>query len=248
MLKETWNDTWIEYFIKIFTESEMAYNTTIFFIFLVIFLGIYLALRNQSIKRIWILLGNLIFYAWSGWQALVIVMATACIVYFTTERMGRIYHQFECEKQQLSPKQQTKLLVQYKKRAKKYLITALILILAIWIFVKIGKLIEMESVETFTDVWQHKGIIVPLGISYYSLSAIGYMLEIYWRRVKPEHSLINLFTVMTYFPHIVQGPISKYDSLLKQIQNLPGIEYNRICQGLQLMLWGYLKKWLLQIA
>ena len=47
---------------------------------------------------------------------------------------------------------------------------------------------------------------------------------------------------MTFFPHIVQGPISRYDRLLKQLDRLPGFSYERVCFGLQRMLWGYFKK------
>ena len=84
-------------------------------------------------------------------------------------------------------------------------------------------------VETLAEVIQRKGILVPLGISYYSLSAIGYILDVYWRKTKAEHNFLDLFTVMTYFPHIVQGPISKYETLLKQLKNLPAFQYERVC-------------------
>ena len=242
MLKETWNDTWLEYLAKIFGGSEMAYNTTVFFLFLAVFLCVYFLMRKPRGRRNWILIGSLVFYAWSGWEALIIVLFTAVVVYWTTRRMEKVYGKYEAQKEQFSQKEQVKLLVGYKKRTKQYFLTALILILAIWIFVKAGRLMGWETVTTFAEVWQRKGMIVPLGISYYSLSAIGYMLEVYWRRVKPEHNFLNLFTVMIYFPHIVQGPISRYDGLLKQLKVLPSFQYERVCQGLQLMLWGYIKK------
>ena len=51
MIKETWNDTWTEYIVKLLTGAEMGYNTTIFFLFLLIFLCVYFAIRNQNIKK-----------------------------------------------------------------------------------------------------------------------------------------------------------------------------------------------------
>ena len=242
MIKETWNDTWTEYIVKLLTGAEMGYNTTIFFLFLLIFLCVYFAIRNQNIKRKWILTGNLIFYMWSGWSAVVIVGATAGIAYWATRKMEGVYAGFEAEKGALSPKEQVGVLANYKKKAKRYFLAALFLILGVWIFVKIGRLAGLDSVKTFSDVINGKGIIVPLGISYYSLSVIGYMLDVYWRKAKAEHNFLNLFTVMTYFPYIVQGPISKYDTLLKQFRSLPDFDYERVCYGLQLMLWGYIKK------
>lgn len=235
-------DTWIDYAVRFLTELDMGYNTAAFWLFLPVFLGVYLLIRNQNIKRKWILVGNLVFYAWSGWSAVLIVGATAGIAYWATGKIKTVYAGFEAEKETLPPKKQASALKGYKKKAKRYLIAAMCLILGVWILVKTGRMAGLVTVKTFSEMISEKGIIVPLGISYYSLSVIGYMLDVYWRKAKAEHNFLNLFTVMTYFPHIVQGPISKYDTLLKQLRNLPGFDYERVCYGLQLMLWGYIKK------
>ena len=47
--------------------------------------------------------------------------------------------------------------------------------------------------------------LVPLGISYYSFSLIGYMADVYWKKDKAEHNYLKLLLYMTYFPHILQG-------------------------------------------
>lgn len=220
----------------------MSYNSLIFFLCVVFFLAVYFLLRHQAAKRIWILTANIVFYVWSGWAALWIVVATALIVYGITRRMERIYSRYETEKEGLKPKEQTVLLAGYKRKTRKYMWLGLFLILAVWIYVKVGKLLDFDSVDTFREWVNGKGILVPLGISYYSLSAIGYLLDVYWRKAKPEHNFLSLFTVMTYFPHIVQGPISKYSKLLAQLHALPAFQYDRVCFGLQLMIWGYVKK------
>lgn len=234
--------TGIDYAVRLLRELDMGYNTAAFCFFLPVFLGIYFAIRSQNIKRKWILLGNLVFYIWSGWTAALIVGATAGIAYWATREISAVYAGFEAEKGTLSSKMQASVLADYKKRARRYLYAAMFLILGIWIAVKVSRLAGLATVKTFSEIISEKGIIVPLGISYYSLSVIGYVLDVYWRKAKPELNFGNLFTVMTYFPHIVQGPISKYDMLLKQFRNLPGFEYERVCFGLQLMLWGYIKK------
>ncbi|MFI3173443.1 MAG: MBOAT family O-acyltransferase, partial [Eubacteriales bacterium] len=242
MLKETWNYTWPEYFWKLFSEADMAYNATAFWIVLPIFLGIYLLLRNQTAKRVWILFGSIIFYIWSGPAALAIVLGTSLIIYGITRRIDGIYSKYDVEKDGLSPKEQAVLFACYKKKTLKYVWLALVLILGIWIAVKVGKLLEFDTVETFVEMFSGTGIIVPLGISYYTLSSVGYLMDVYWRKTKPEKNILNLISAMIYFPHIMQGPISKYQDLISQMKNLPSVEYNRVCYGLQLMVWGYIKK------
>lgn len=242
MIKETWKEPWIKYLAALLGKADMEYNTAVFFVFLAVFLCLYFLLRNPTLKKRWILVGNLGFYLWSGWAAAGIVAATAAVICWTARRMEKIYRGFEEEKTGLSPKEQAARLLDYKKRTKKYLIGALTAVLGIWIFVKLGRFLGFGTAETLSEAIKNKGIIVPLGISYYSLSSIGYLLDVYWRKARAEHSFLDLFTVMLYFPHIVQGPIGKYETLLKQLKALPAFEYRRVCQGLQLMLWGYMKK------
>ena len=51
-------------------------------------------------------------------------------------------------------------------------------------------------------------IIAPIGISYYSLEAIGYLLEVKWERIPAEKNLIRLALFLTFFPQIMEGPIA----------------------------------------
>ncbi len=223
--------------------TKMGYTSIVFWGCLIFFFCVYFLLKNRTLKTAWILVANIVFYAWSGgWAALWILFATSIVVYAISLRMESIYKGFEAETADMTSKEKMPVLDGYKKRTKRYLILAMFLIFGIWIYVKVGRLYLTDSVTTFREWFSGKGIIVPLGISYYTLSAVGYLLDVYWRKTKPEHSFFELFTVMTYFPHIVEGPIGKYSKLLKQLNNLPQFDYERVCFGLQLMLWGYIKK------
>lgn len=242
MLKETSNYSWFEYIFKLLSEADMAYNTTVFFVFLTSFIGLYLLLPTARSKRNWVLLGSILFYIWSGIGAFIIVVGTAIIVYVISRIIEKIYADYDLKKEGLSRKEQRTLFVAYKKKAQKYMWVALAVLISLWAGVKIGKLLDYNTVESLYDMSIGLGIIVPLGISYYTLSAVGYTLDVFWRKTKPEHNFLNLFAAMIYFPHIMQGPISKYSGLIEQMKNLPKINYNRVCFGLQLMLWGYIKK------
>lgn len=223
-------------------NAEMGYNTTLFWLYMMGFIGVYLILWNSSIRKYWILLGSIVFYIWSGLGAFIIVLGTAISVYVATRYIEKIYQEFDLEKEGLTAKEKRALFTKYRKRAQKYMWLAFCLLVCIWVGVKIGKLLDFDTVESLFEVSMGLGIIVPLGISYYTLSSVGYLLDVYWRKTKPEHNFIDLFSAMIYFPHIVQGPISKYSGLITQMKELPKVDYKRVCFGLQLMLWGYIKK------
>jgi len=85
-------------------------------------------------------------------------------------------------------------------------------------------------------------LIVPIGFSYYTLSLVGYLVDVYHGKHAPEDSFICFFGFATFFPAIIQGPINLYREFGTQIKSIHFPEYNRIVQGLQRSLWGYIKK------
>lgn len=86
------------------------------------------------------------------------------------------------------------------------------------------------------------GIIMPMGISYFSLSIIGYLLDVYWKKDTAERNIGQYLTFVFYFPKIVQGPISRHKFLSSQLIAGQKFDYVQICYGIQLMLWGVFKK------
>lgn len=230
------------YFLELILCSKMQYNSLLFFVFFLLFLGIFFLCRDVRQKQVCILLGNIVFYVWAGWQPILIVLVSGLIVFIGAIDIEKTYIEYEREKEKFSPKEQVALFNGYKKKARKKLIFALVFILVVWILVKLGKFLGFPSVSTYGEMYQREGIIVPLGISYYTLSTLGYLLDIYWRKAVPTHNFLEFFAVMTYFPHIVQGPISKYSDLIEKFRKIPKFDYKRVCFGFQLMFWGYIKK------
>ena len=228
---------------KFFSTLYIGYNHLGFYAFLIFFFCIYFTLPSKHhLKLIWIVAGNVFFYLQSGIAALLVIVAASLVVYAASRMIGRIYARFDLEKKKYSPKEQILLLKTYKKKSIVILIVSVLLILLALIFVKVCRLLGCKAVISFREFRLWESIIVPLGISYYSLSAIGYLLDIYWRKVKPERNFLYLAAAMTYFPIIVQGPISKYPNLMEQFKNLPRFDYKRATYGIQLILWGLFQK------
>ena len=104
-------------------------------------------------------------------------------------------------------------------------------------------LFYVKGGASLLDALHMKGsIIVPLGISYYSFSIIGYMLDVYYKKIEPENNFFHFLLYMIYFPHILEGPIPRYNKLMPQLVEGHSFEYIRFCFGAQRVLWGYFKK------
>lgn len=224
-------------------SAAMTYNSLQFILFFAVFLTLYLLMPRVRLRQIVILIGNVVFYKLAaGFNMLAVLVGTSLVIYVAGRIIDHIYAGYEAEKEGLTPKEATALFADYKKRAKKFLLLALLIILGILFYVKIGKLLGFKEVARVSQLFALKRVLIPLGLSYYTFSGVGYLLDIYWKKAKCEHDYFKLLVCMTYFPHIVQGPISRYHKLMKQFGTLPGFSYERVCFGLQRMLWGFFKK------
>lgn len=88
-------------------------------------------------------------------------------------------------------------------------------------------------------------ILAPLGISYYTLSLIGYMADVYWKKEEAEKNYFKLLLFTAYFPKIVEGPISKHRTVSPRLMEPHVFDYQRVCFGLQRVVWGFFKKWVI---
>lgn len=83
---------------------------------------------------------------------------------------------------------------------------------------------------------------VPIGISFFSFQAIGYMVDVYKQRVPVEKNFWDYALFVSFFPQIMSGPISKASELLPQIKKRRPFDYTKAVQGLKLLLWGMFLK------
>ena len=85
-------------------------------------------------------------------------------------------------------------------------------------------------------------LLLPLGISFYVFQTSGYLIDVYRGRTSAEKNLLKYALFAAWFPQMIQGPINRYDKLQPQL--LAGNDFNadNLKYGIQLMIWGMLKK------
>lgn len=85
-------------------------------------------------------------------------------------------------------------------------------------------------------------LVMPVGISYYTLTVAGYCLDVYHGKIQPERNILKYALFVSFFPQILQGPIPRYDHLAPQIMQPHSFNYRNLAHGMQLILWGLFKK------
>ena len=88
----------------------------------------------------------------------------------------------------------------------------------------------------------NSGIVFPLGMSFYTFQAIGYLTEVYWEEEKAERSLMDFLLYMLLFMKFLSGPIERSADLLPQIRRLSPSSYSMMTYGLKLIVVGLVKK------
>lgn len=84
--------------------------------------------------------------------------------------------------------------------------------------------------------------MIPVGISFFSFQAVGYMLDVYHGRIRAEKCMTDYLLFVSFFPQIASGPISKADELLPQIKKVRCFNYSQAVLGLKYLLWGLFLK------
>jgi len=129
------------------------------------------------------------------------------------------------------------LLIPRTKRKKPLLFAVLALNLGLMAALKLLPWLMAQAVES-----GRLRLLYPLGLSFYSLQAAGYVIDVYRGKIEPEQKLWRFALFMSFFPIVSQGPISRYDQLSPQLYEGHAIEAENLSRGAQLALWGYFKK------
>ena len=85
-------------------------------------------------------------------------------------------------------------------------------------------------------------LILPLGISFYTFQAVGYLLDVRWKRCPAEHNFFRYMLFVSFFPQIMQGPIGRYASLALQLYEGHDFDFMAVRRGFLRILWGFFKK------
>ena len=183
------------------------------------------------------------FYLLSGWQGFVYLLAVAFITWLGGRRISRLHCLIDEAKADDNPA----LAFRLKRRMRCWLVLCLLLVLGAMAFIKyadagrmainalLGALNEPAQLNAFD-------LLVPLGLSYFTFQSAGYLIDVYWRKADAQPNFLKHLLFVSFFPQVIQGPISAYGQLAPQLLAPKAFHPQRFIMGFQLMVWGYFKK------
>ncbi len=224
----------------------MNYQSLNFIIFTAVVLLFYYTVGRK--RQLWVLAAaNVAFYAISGIKYLPFLAVTMAATYVCGRIIGNIYDAADKELAQCTQLSEKKVIrANAKKKAKKSLIVSIVISVALLAVCKytsftIKNINSLLSALDATQIPMFK-MILPLGISFYTFMALSYVLDIYWKRYKAEKNFLLYAVYLSYFPHVVQGPIDRFNEFKEQVKDGIAFKYENFTYGAQLAIWGFFKK------
>lgn len=85
-------------------------------------------------------------------------------------------------------------------------------------------------------------VVMPLGVSFYTLTAIGYIVDAGRENCEVERDFRKVLLFLAYFPSVTQGPFTRYQQMKEQFEKAHAFQYDRMLRGIQRFVWGAFKK------
>ena len=204
----------------------MLFNSLHFLVFFPVVVGLYFGLPPRW--RVWLLL-LASYYFYMSWRAAyaLLLLATTLIDYYSGYRMSQLLT---------------------KQARRPYLYLSLIS--------NLGTLFVFKYFNFFRDAtlqlagalhlphaaWPAFGLLLPVGVSFYTFQSVGYIIDVYQGRLEAERNFGRFALFVAFFPQLVAGPIERGGHMLPQYRQAHEFDYQRVVSGLRLMAWGLFKK------
>lgn len=196
----------------------MLFNSLGFILFfLLVFIIYYIA--NDKYRYIVLLIASYLFYGMTSIRYLAILIIITLVTYFSGLLMNK-----------------------YSSRKKLILSLTIIFCLIFLVYFKYFNFLLKSINILFSSDFSIRTLIVPLGLSFFTLQAISYPIDLYRGDVQTEKNLCVYALFVSFFPQILSGPIGKSKDMLKQFHKEHNFDLNNIYSGFMITLFGYFQK------
>ena len=232
----------------------MALTSFNFLLFFTVVLFVYYIVPKRF-QWVLLLAASYAFYLISGVAQVFFLLGTTVITYGAGLLMQRRRDRYKAELAELKNRSDKDAQKELKQALKKQAgadihriqVIAIVLSLGILAVVKYSSF-AIENINSLLNLTglsaQIPGfkILVPLGISFYTFMAMGYIIDIGRGKYEAERNFGKLALFLSFFPSIVQGPISRFDDVGKKLVAEHKLNYENLTYGAQLIVWGFFKK------
>lgn len=228
----------------------MLFTSYSFILFLIALFVVYY-LIPKKFQWMLLLLASYVFYSFAGFKYLFYIIATTFSTYFISRKLDKIQtiqaDYLKEKKEELTRDERKAYKAVMKSKQRKWLTICLLFNFGILAVLKyadfaignINSVLDLLNVANKLPIF---GFMLPLGISFYTFQTMGYIIDVYREKYHYEKNVFQLALFISFFPQMIQGPISRFDDLKETLFSEHSYDFKNISFGLQRILWGFFKK------
>ena len=224
----------------------MLFTSYEFLGFIAVLLVLYYTIP-QKFQWMLLLAASGFFYYCASPIYLIYISTTIITIYFAGCMMDK-YPDKVPKELDLSREEKKAYKKEQKKKRRVWMLAALLLNLGILAVLKYSNFIIGNISAIFASGSENMdqsffvSLVLPMGISFYTFQAVGYLIDVYRGTIKAEKNLGKFALFVSFFPQLVQGPISRFGDLSKTLYEKHPFDAKTVAYGLQRVLWGFFKK------
>ena len=228
----------------------MLFTSYKFILFLLILFILYYAIPSKHQWKL-LLIFSYAFYLFAGPKYIIYILVSSVTIHITALLIQKITDEqkeyLSANKETMTREDKKEYKLSCKSRQRKWLVLGLLINFGILFGVKytgffIKNVNSFMSIFGKNDVFPSVNIVLPLGISFYTLQATGYLIDVYRNVVRAQTNIFRTSLFISFFPQLIQGPISRYGDLSKTLYEAHAFDSAEFFKGIQRIIWGFFKK------
>lgn len=194
-----------------------------------------------------LLVASYAFFWYISGKRIIFLLLSCASVYISARLMKKIDVKKD-EAIEGKEKEERKVLKEnYKKKKRLVLILTILFNLSFLFFFKYLRFFATNTNSLLTSLkisyqFTVTKYLAPIGISYYTLKAISYLVDVYNEKCDADKNILRVSLYLSFFPEIMEGPFSRYSDTANSLYEGEKIKYQNFCFGYQRIFWGFFKK------
>jgi D-alanyl-lipoteichoic acid acyltransferase DltB (MBOAT superfamily) len=224
-----------------FGKLTSFFSSQYLVLFLPAVLGLYVLTPNRF-KKYTLLLGSFGFFFLISRRYIVYLLATIVLVWLFGLWLDALLVRRDAQVKAAERPQRKAIKQVWQKKLRLVLALAVTLQIGLLLVLKYSGFFVENVNKLLNTGFRIPDFVVPIGISFFSLSAVSYLVDVCRGTVKADRNIARLALFLSFFPQIVEGPICRYAETAQQLWEAKPIAWDNFTLGIQRIGYGLMKK------
>lgn len=225
------------------------FDLTYAFLFLPIVIIIY-NIMPKKIRPAVLLLASFLFFFMISKFLIIFLLLSIVSIYIGARKMGSLDKKKNELLEKASKEDKKEIKDTYRKKKKSILILVILFNITFLFVFKYLKFFTVNAnflLDCMNVGWHFQvlKLIAPIGISFYTLQALSYVIDVYNEKIEADKNFLRVALFLSFFPQIMEGPIARYSETAKSLYERVRVNYYNLCFGYQRILYGFFKKFVI---